>query len=83
MLQRELEFARKIFDSSPKFTFSKWRQLVEEGLDHGRVKDNHDKLEADPVILNVRYQTIKKDKASAYINAINHGTKRSPARRKM
>ena len=49
MFQRELELARKTFDSDTKFAIGKRGQLVEKGLDNGRVKDNHDKLEADPV----------------------------------
>jgi hypothetical protein len=51
MFQRELELACKTFNSSAEFAFSKRGQLVEEGLDHGRVKDNHNELEADPVRL--------------------------------
>ena len=53
MFQRELEFAWKIFDSGTKFAFGKRGQLVEERLDYGRVKDNHDELEADPVQFNI------------------------------
>ena len=48
MFQGELELARKAFNSGPKFAISKRGELVEKGLDHGRVKDNHDELEGDP-----------------------------------
>lgn len=49
MFQRETEFACKAFDSDTKFAVGKRGQLVEQRLDHSRVKDNHDELEADPV----------------------------------
>ena len=83
MLQRELEFARKTFDSGAKLAFSKRGQLVKEGLDHGRVKNNHDELEADPVQVTFDIRRQKDRISDAYMNPINHGTKRSPAHWKM
>ena len=49
MLQRKFELASKMFDSGTKFTLREGGELIEKRLDHGRVKDNHDELEGDPV----------------------------------
>jgi len=49
MLQGELEFRRQRFDSGAEISRSQRRKLVEHGLDDGRVDDDHDELERDPV----------------------------------
>lgn len=56
MLQRELKSSCKTFDSGAKFAFSERGQLVEPRLDHGRIKNDHDELEANPVrfIINIK-----------------------------
>ena len=50
VLERELELGSQVFDSGAEVTLSQGRELVEEGLDHGGVEDDHDKLERDPDI---------------------------------
>jgi hypothetical protein len=57
VLERELELGGQVFDSGAEVTIGQRRELVKEGLDHGGVEDDHDKLERDPDIKasNVRY----------------------------
>ena len=50
MLERELELGSQVFDSGAEVTLGQGRELVKEGLDHGGVEDDHDKLERDPDI---------------------------------
>ena len=50
VLERELELGSQVFDSGAEVTLCQGRELVEEGLDHGGVEYDHDKLERDPDI---------------------------------
>ena len=49
VFQRELEFRRQRFDSGAKISRRQRGELVEYGLDDGRVDDDEDELERDPV----------------------------------
>ena len=45
MLQWEFQLRREGFDSTTQFAFSQRRQLVEQRLDDGGIKDDHNHLE--------------------------------------
>ena len=49
VLERELQLAREALNAIPELAFSTRRELVEERLDDGRVDDDHEKLEAEPL----------------------------------
>lgn len=48
MLQRELELPGQRFDSGSQFTIAQGCELVEQRLNDGGVKDDHDELERYP-----------------------------------
>ena len=80
VLQGELEFRRQAFDSGTKISRSQWGEFVEHGLDDGRVDDDHDELERDPVEkVTVRWWNGRECVGGAYMNPMSQGTKRSPA----
>jgi len=50
VLERELELGSQVFDSGAEVTRGQGGELVKEGLNHGGIEDDHDKLEGDPDI---------------------------------
>ena len=49
VLQWKLEFRRQTFDSGAKISRGQWREFVDHGPDDGRVDNDHDELERDPL----------------------------------